>query len=61
MDISIHDLRHTYVTILIKNGFDFKTISELIGDTVEMVIKTYSLLQAKICSNPAQDRINKIL
>lgn len=41
-DNSIHDLRHTYVTMLISNGVDVKTIAELIGDTVEMVIKTYS-------------------
>ncbi len=58
--ISIHDLRHTYVTILIKNGFDFKTISELIGDTVEMVIKTYSHFTTDMFES-AQDRINKIL
>ena len=59
-DISIHDLRHTYVTILLKNGFDFKTISELIGDTVEMVIKTYSHFTTDMFES-AQDRINKIL
>jgi integrase len=41
-DNSIHDLRHTYVTMLIANGVDVKTIAELIGDTVEMVIRTYS-------------------
>lgn len=59
-DISIHDLRHTYVTILIKNGFDFKTIAELIGDTVEMVIKTYAHFTEDMFES-AQNRINKIL
>lgn len=59
-DISVHDLRHTYVTILIKNGFDFKTIAELIGDTVEMVIKTYSHFTEDMFES-AKDRINKIL
>lgn len=48
------------VTILIKNGFDFKTISELIGDTVEMVIKTYSHFTTDMFES-AQNRINKIL
>lgn len=59
-DISIHDLRHTYVTILIKKGFDFKTIAELIGDTVEMVIKTYAHFTEDMFES-AKDRINKIL
>ena len=59
-NISAHDLRHTYVTILIKNGFDFKTIAELIGDTVEMVIKTYSHFTEDMFES-AKDRINKIL
>ena len=38
----------------------FKTISELIGDTVEMVIKTYSHFTEDMFES-AQDRINKIL
>ncbi len=59
-DISVHDLRHTYVTILIKQGFDFKTISELIGDTVEMVIKTYSHFTEDMFES-AKEKINKIL
>ena len=41
-DISVHDLRHTYVTTLLANGFPYKTVAELIGDTEETVIKTYS-------------------
>lgn len=41
-DISVHDLRHTYASRLVANGVDFKTVAELIGDTVDMVIKTYS-------------------
>ena len=41
-DISVHDLRHTYVTTLLANGFPYKTVAELIGGTEETVIKTYS-------------------
>jgi len=41
-DISIHDLRHTYVSLLVAKGLDFQTIASLIGDTVAITIKTYS-------------------
>lgn len=41
-DISVHDLRHTYVTTLLSNGLPYRTVAELIGDTEETVIKTYS-------------------
>lgn len=41
-NISVHSLRHTYVSMLVAKGFDFKTIAELIGDTVETTIKTYA-------------------
>lgn len=40
--IDLHSLRHSYTTNLITNGIDFKTASSIIGDTVEMVMKTYS-------------------
>lgn len=40
--ISVHDLRHTYVSRLVANGLDFQTIAALIGDSVEITIKTYS-------------------
>lgn len=41
-DNSLHDLRHTYATHLIAAGIDFKTVSAYMGDTVNMVIKTYA-------------------
>lgn len=41
-NVSIHELRHTYTTLLIQNGFDFKTAAEYIGDNVQEVIRTYS-------------------
>ena len=39
---SPHSFRHSYVSILIQKGLDFKTISELIGDSLDMVLKRYS-------------------
>lgn len=41
-NITIHELRHTYITNLIANGADFKTVAELVGDTVRMIYETYS-------------------
>ena len=41
-NISIHELRHTYATLLIANGVDFKTAANLLGHTVEMTMRTYS-------------------
>lgn len=41
-NITIHELRHTYATTLIKNGLDFKTVAKLLGHDVEQTMKTYS-------------------
>ena len=38
---SIHQLRHTYATLLLGNGVDVKTVAALLGDTVNTAIKTY--------------------
>ncbi len=43
-NISIHDLRHTYATMLIGNGVDFKTAAKLLGHTVEMTMKHTHML-----------------
>lgn len=40
--ISVHELRHTYATMLIQNGVDFKTAAALLGHDVEMTMKIYS-------------------
>ena len=58
-DNSIHDLRHTYVTTLLANGVDFKTIAELIGDNVETVIKTYSHFTEDM-ANAVAKKVNEI-
>lgn len=59
-DISIHDLRHTYATTLIANGVDYKTVAEFMGDTVEMVMKTYSHVNDDMRKN-AKTKIDNIL
>jgi integrase len=40
-DITFHDLRHTYATILISENVDIKTIAALLGDTLETVMEIY--------------------
>ena len=50
-DISIHELRHTYTTLLIQSGIDFKTVASLIGDDVAQVMKTYSHVNSDMYDN----------
>ncbi|MGL4108363.1 tyrosine-type recombinase/integrase [Clostridium sp. LP20] len=57
--VTLHELRHTFTTNLIANGVDFKTAAELIGDTVEMVLKTYSHVNDDMMKN-AQRVISSI-
>lgn len=40
--IRIHDLRHSFVSMLIHLGANFMVVADLIGDTVEQVTKTYA-------------------
>lgn len=42
--IRIHDLRHSFVSMLIHLGANFIVVADLIGDTVEQVTKTYGHL-----------------
>ena len=39
--IRIHDLRHSFVSMIIHLGANFTVVADLIGDTVEQVTKTY--------------------
>jgi integrase len=41
-NITVHELRHTYATMLISSGVDFKTAAKLLGHNVEQTMKTYS-------------------
>ena len=58
-NISIHELRHTYTTLLIQHGLDFKTVAALIGDDVAQVMKTYSHVNSDMYDN-AKRLINNI-
>lgn len=58
-EISLHDLRHTYATMLIANGVDFKTVAQLLGHTVEMTMKTYSHVNQDMI-DMATSKINAI-
>ena len=55
-DVTPHSFRHAYATYCIQMGIDFKTVSELIGDDVKMVMDTYSHVNADM-----KERARKIL
>ena len=57
--ITIHQLRHSYATILLSEGLDIKTVAALLGDTVSTVIKTYIHYTEDMRKNAA-DRISQI-
>ncbi len=42
--IRYHDLRHSFVSILLHKGANYMVVADLIGDTVDQVIKTYGHL-----------------
>jgi len=53
-DISIHELRHTYATLLISKNTDLKTVAKLMGHSVEQTIKTYSHVTDDMMGKAAQ-------
>jgi len=57
--ISIHELRHTYITLLVSSNIDFKTIAKIAGHDVEQTLKTYSHVNDDMFKN-ASDTIAKI-
>lgn len=57
--ISMHELRHTYATMLISSGIDFKTAAQILGHTVEMTMKTYSHVNDDMMKK-ASETISKI-
>ncbi|MEG0133726.1 MAG: site-specific integrase [Clostridium sp.] len=59
-DISVHELRHTYATVLIGNGIDYKTIASLLGHDVTQTMHTYTHVSEDMLSN-ARSIINKVM
>ncbi len=57
--ISAHILRHTYATMLIASGVDFKTAAELLGHSVEQTMKTYAHITDDMMAR-ATKKINTI-
>lgn len=41
-DTTLHSLRHSFATVCIQRGMDFKTLADTIGDKLETVISTYA-------------------
>lgn len=52
--ISIHELRHTYATLLIANGVDFKTVAKLMGHDVKQTLETYSHVTDEMLKNVSE-------
>lgn len=53
---TLHDARHFYASLLIRKGIDPKTVAEMIGDTVEVVLGTYVHLW-----DDARERVRKAI
>lgn len=58
-DISIHGLRHTYASMLVASGMDFKSVAQLMGHTVQETIETYSHFTSDMMER-AQKAVNNI-
>ncbi|AQR93347.1 site-specific integrase [Clostridium saccharoperbutylacetonicum] len=58
-NITIHELRHTYITLLVSNGLDFKTIAKIAGHDVKQTLITYSHVTDDMMKN-ASNTISKI-
>lgn len=59
-DISIHELRHTYITMLIAKGIDFKTVAKIAGHDVKQTLSTYSHVTDDMMKS-AHDIISQML
>jgi integrase len=58
-DISIHELRHTYATLILSNGVDYKTAAGILGHDVKVTMSTYSHVTDDTMAK-AKEKINKI-
>lgn len=58
-NLSVHDLRHTFATLLIANGTDFRTAAQILGHTPEETVRTYSHVTSDMMEKAAKN-INNI-
>jgi integrase len=58
-NISVHDLRHTYATLLLSNGIDLETVAKLLGHKAEETMRTYSHVTSDMMDR-ATKAINEI-
>lgn len=57
--VTVHELRHTYISLLIANGVDFKTVAKIAGHDVKQTLNTYSHVTDDMMKN-ASNTISKI-
>ncbi len=53
-DVSVHDLRHTFASLLIAGGMDFRTAAQLLGHTPEETVRTYSHVTSDMMEKAAR-------
>lgn len=62
-DITFHDLRHTYTTLLLMNNFDLKAVSQLLGHASTIITANVYFDKNKIvvdCENELNKYIDKV-
>ncbi len=62
-DITFHDLRHTYTTLLLMNNFDLKAVSQLLGHASTIITANVYFDKNKIvvdCENELNTYIDKV-
>lgn len=57
--ITVHELRHTYATMLVSNEIDFKTAAKFLGHDVRQTMQTYSHVTDEMVKR-ATDKLSNI-
>ena len=53
-DISIHDLRHTFATLLIAGGTDYRTAAQILGHNPEETMRVYAHVTSDMMDKAAK-------
>lgn len=59
--VTPHVLRHTFATLLLKEGVDIVQVAELLADTPETVLKTYAHVTKAWLRDAAEARLRKFM